>query len=173
MTILISREQDFGEMIHLIHTKILLQGVKPSKVALPSSKWLLKWKSTSGGMRWFAPKWCVWRRCSTPLFIHVWGRFEVEQYGNYPKPPLHVIIEPPEQGGARWCWGRCGHTLAGLSHHRLALVGFWLALGCCPLGGWPRWDSWMLLLLVSLHRSAFMPSWFAPFDYNSTVCYVK
>jgi hypothetical protein len=35
---MISKEQNFGEMIHLIHTKISLQGVKPSKVALPCSK---------------------------------------------------------------------------------------------------------------------------------------
>ena len=66
-----------------------------------------------------------------PLYFYM---FEVEQYGNYPKPPLHVIIEPPEQGGARRCWG----TLAGLSRHCLVLVGFWLALGCYPVGGWPR-----------------------------------
>jgi len=34
MTIIISKEQDFGEIIHLIYTKISLQAVKPSKVAL-------------------------------------------------------------------------------------------------------------------------------------------
>jgi hypothetical protein len=38
MTIMINKGQGFGEMIHLIHTKISLQGVKPSKVALPYSK---------------------------------------------------------------------------------------------------------------------------------------
>jgi hypothetical protein len=37
MTIMISKEQDFGEMIHLIHTKISIQGVKPTKVAVPCS----------------------------------------------------------------------------------------------------------------------------------------
>ena len=48
MTIMISREQDFEGMIHLIHTKISLQGVKPSKVALPCSKQLLKVKYKRG-----------------------------------------------------------------------------------------------------------------------------
>jgi len=51
-----------------------------------------------------------------------------DKLGNHAEPPLHGINEPPERGGARWCWGRCRRTLGCHVRPHLALVGSWLGL---------------------------------------------
>jgi len=69
MTIIISKEQDFGRTHIAIHTKnLFFQGVKPSKVALPCSRQLLKGKNTRESEVLLQER-CCREGSSTPLFI--------------------------------------------------------------------------------------------------------
>jgi hypothetical protein len=45
---------------------------------------------------------------------------------------------------------RCGHTLGYCTRHCLALVGFWLGLGCFHVGARPKFSLWVGFCLAPL-----------------------
>jgi hypothetical protein len=147
MTIIISREQDFGEMIHLIHTKIPLYGVKPSKVALPSSKRLQKVKVQMGNWGVASNGVCWERRLSISIYTSEKGGCRAHASKIPHATILGALTAPRDQR-----WGRevarvvrvhqgCGHTLAGPTGHRLHVAGCWLCLGH-SLGAFMPKMSW-------------------------------
>ena len=78
-----------------------------------------------------------------PLYLYMFevglGRNNIVTILNYLYMSLSNRQSKVGPGSARG--GAVVPTLANLSRHCLALVGFWLALDCCLVVGWPRWDS--------------------------------
>jgi hypothetical protein len=136
------------------------------KLALLQLLKLLKTlRDTSGGREaqmWYL-KW-------GPLHLYLY-MFEVglawDKLGNYDKPPLHGINEPPEERWAephRW---RC--ALLGPSRNHLHLVGLLVDLECSHGGAWPRYVGWMGLLCFPWCRCCVYTFRVAPFDYISII----
>ena len=91
---------------------------------------------------------CLSHMSSSPSYIVKLGQFGACIFGNHQEPSLHSGMQPPEKTGTERSWGRCGRTLVSFAGHRLALVGFWLGLGCILGGILPSLDGPLLVSLV-------------------------
>ena len=80
-------------------------------------------------------------------------------------------------GPGRAAWGtvhpRCGRTLAGPTHNRLAPVGSWLGLDLFYVGARRKFGGWMGLCLIPWSMICIMLSLMVYFNYNSIVFQYK
>ena len=84
----------------------------------------------------------VWR---APLYLYYsWRQFGEEYSSDLARTVLHRSNGSakrrlgPRGGRGVWLHPRCTRPLGGTSLHRLALAGYWLGLGCIPIGLGPR-----------------------------------
>ena len=144
------------ELIFLFIPKnLFFQGAKPSKVALPCSKQLLKKVKCKGRNQELLKRAvCVLRGELYPLFIQ--GSKVVRRRYLAGTPVSTASAFHPDTairscgweapGGVRLHPG-CGRTLTDFVHHCLCMMDRWVDLGC-SLGVFsPKWFAWMGLLL--------------------------
>jgi hypothetical protein len=99
-----------------------------------------------------------WEEHLHPIFIHVEVGLAHGKIGNYPIPPQHAAIQPPEQWWVEPCWG--GRSPAGLPHHRLLRWApdwaWWFAMSVLGPDLQGRWVSFLVSLLRFIGKRIFI-----------------